>query len=121
MMSIIRRTSILGAMVALTVVAGTGVARAQPQFAYVPNAADGTVSAIELSTDSVAWTLKIGERTAHGIAASADGTVVYAGDAAAQEVVVIDALRQLVVARVPVPFHVHGIDIAPDGKTVWAG
>lgn len=120
-MTRVHRLGLAVTAIALAIVAPVGKAAAQPAFAYVPNAGDGTVSAIELKTDRVAWTLKVGERAAHGIAASPDGTIVYAGDAAAQEVVVIDARRQTVIKRISVPFHIHGIDIAPDGKTVWAG
>ena len=94
---------------------------AQPLHAYVPNANDGTISAIDLATDRVEWTLKIGERAAHGIAASPDGRTIYAGDPDAKEVVVIDAGRQTVIKRISVPFPVHGIDISPDGKMLWAG
>lgn len=105
----------------LALVALSTHAIGQTRYAYVPNAADGTVSAIELGADRVAWTVKIGERAAHGIAASLDGGTVYAADSAAREVVVIDAARQAVAKRIPVPFPVHGIDLSPDGGTLWAG
>ncbi len=90
-------------------------------YAYVPNARDGTVSAIDLRTDQVAWTLPVGERASHSIAASPDGHIVYAGDAEAREVVVIDARNQTIVKRIPLGHDLHGIDIAPDGRTLWVG
>lgn len=112
-------------IVAVVVLAGCGSQPAAQapdvRYTYVANAADGTVSAIDLTTDQVAWTLPIGERAAHGIAASPDGTIVYAGDAAVNEVVVIDAERQVIMKRIPIAHGVHGIDISPDGQTLWVG
>ena len=99
----------------------SGEAVAQSHYAYVPNASDGTVSAIDLRSDRVEWTMKVGQRAAHGIAASPDGRRVYAGDSTTQEVIIIDAVRQSIIKRIPVGFPVHGIDISPDGTTVWAG
>ena len=108
-------------MLSIGILAYSDETAAQLLYAYVPNAGDGTVSAIELTTDRVAWTIKIGEKAAHGIAASPDGKIIYAGDDDANELVVIDASRQSVIKRIPVAFAVHGIDISPDGRTVWAG
>jgi YVTN family beta-propeller protein len=93
----------------------------QVNYTYVANAADGTVSAVDLVNEQVVWTLKIGERAAHGIAASPDAGIVYAGDAAARELVVIDARQQAVIKRIPLSTAVHGIDISPDGQTLWVG
>jgi YVTN family beta-propeller protein len=93
----------------------------QVNYTYVANAADGTVSAVDLVNEQVVWTLKIGERAAHGIAASPDAGIVYAGDAAARELVVIDAGQQAVIKRIPLSTAVHGIDISPDGRTLWVG
>jgi YVTN family beta-propeller protein len=93
----------------------------QVNYTYVANAADGTVSAVDLVNEQVVWTLKIGERAAHGIAASPDAGIVYAGDAAARELVVIDAGQQAVIKRIPLSTAVHGIDISPDGQTLWVG
>ncbi|MFO7540607.1 MAG: hypothetical protein R6X32_21430, partial [Chloroflexota bacterium] len=41
----------------------------QVNYTYVANAADGSVAAVDLINEQVVWTLKIGERAAHGIAA----------------------------------------------------
>jgi len=115
---------LLVAAAALLALAGwTRPAQEMPKvsYAYVANAADGSVSAIDLANDRVAWTLKIGERAAHGIAASPDGSFVYAGDSAKNEVVIIDAGRQAILARIPLSTSVHGIDISPDGRMLWVG
>lgn len=113
---------VMGVLALVLAGCGRAASRApESRYAYVANAVDGTVSAIDLTADQVAWTFKLGERAAHGIAASPDGTIVYAGDSAAREVVVIDAERQAVMRRIPLSSAVHGIDIAPDGETLWVG
>ena len=93
----------------------------QVNYTYVANATDGSVSAVDLVNEQVVWTLKIGERAAHGIAASPDAGIVYAGDAAARELVVIDAVQQAIIKRITLSTAVHGIDISPDGRTLWVG
>lgn len=98
-----------------------GSDRAQLKYAYVPNVADGTVSAIDLATNEVAWTLPIGEETAMGIAASPDGRYVYTGDATTKEFIIIDAEKQEIVSRVSISHGVHAIDVSPDGRYVWVG
>ncbi len=120
----IKQVGSLIVVVLAVVLAGFGQATAQVaqvRYTYIANAADGTVSAINLVTNRVEWTLKIGEKAAHGIAASPDGSIVYAGDSAAKEVVVIDAGRRVILKRIPLATAVHGMDLSPDGKTLWVG
>ena len=95
---------------------------------FVPNAADGTVSALDPHTGSEVWVAAVSSAgdslpagAAHGIAISPDGETVYAGDAVTDELVVLNALDGEVIARVALSHAVHGIDIAPDGETVWVG
>ncbi len=103
----------------------TPAASVEVRYAYVSNAADGSVSVIDLRTDAVAGTVKIGQMGAHGIAASGDGLVGYAALEGANEVVVISGESQSVMARIPVPFSAgmaqHGVDISPDGEYLWIG
>lgn len=98
-----------------------GSDQAQPKYAYVPSVADGTVSAIDLATNEIAWTLQVGEETAMGIASSPDGRYVYTGDAKAKDFVIIDAQKQEIVSRVPISHGVHAIDVSPNGRYVWVG
>lgn len=102
--------------------------QSDPAYAYVPNAADGTVSAVALPEGEVAWTIPIsqplearGAEAAHGIAVSPDGRYLYAGDAAARQLVVVDTATREIVSRIPVSHGVHGIDITRDGRYVWVG
>lgn len=120
----IRQIGLFVVMASAILLAGCGQAAARApevEYTYVPNAADGTLSAIDLHTDRVAWTMKLGERAAHGIAASPDGNIVYTGDSSTNEVLVVDAGRQAIVKRIPLAHSVHGIDISPDGRTLWVG
>ncbi len=95
---------------------------------YVPNAADGTISAIDVHGGEVLWQLTVSDgrngrpaEAAHGIAISPDGSTVYAGDAATNELVIIDTDVREVIDRISISHGVHGIDISPDGDTVWVG
>jgi YVTN family beta-propeller protein len=99
-----------------------------PRYAFVPNAAEGTVSAIDLAGNETAWTVAVSQpageskaEAAHGIAVSPDGATVYAGDATSQQIVVLDTESRRIIARIPIEHGVHGIDISPDGRTVWVG
>lgn len=98
------------------------------QTVYVPNASDGTISAVDTNQGRELWRLRVSEATedrpaeaAHGIAISPDGRRLYTGDAVRDELVVIDIPSREVVTRIPVSHGVHGIDISPDGQTVWVG
>ncbi|HEU0020812.1 MAG TPA: hypothetical protein VFR55_03960 [Dehalococcoidia bacterium] len=97
----------------------------QVRYAYVSNAADGSVSIIDLNNDQVVDTVQTGEVGAHGIAASPDGRFGYAALEGVNEVVVIDGESQQVAARITVPYSTgmmqHGVDISPDGRYLWVG
>ena len=95
-------------------------------YAYVPSIAEGTISAINLSTHTVDWTLQVSQGTeeraaesAMGIAASPDGRFVYTGDVVTKEVVVVDAEAQKIIKRIALPHGVHAIDLSPDGAWLW--
>jgi DNA-binding beta-propeller fold protein YncE len=95
------------------------------RYAYISNAAEGSVSILELETDRVVGTVRIGEMAAHGIAASPDGRYGYAALEGENEVLVIDGAAQRVVQRIAVPYSdgmaQHGLDISPDGRYLWIG
>ena len=112
------------ALVSLLLAAGMAQADG-PRYAYVSNAAEGSVSVLDLRDDKVVGTVPTGRMGAHGIAASPDGRFGFAALESANEVVVIDGERRSVVARIPVPFSgamaIHGLDISPDGRFLWVG
>jgi YVTN family beta-propeller protein len=100
--------------------------RALGRTIYVPIIADGAIAAIDTATLELAWTLVVSEgsterdpEAAMGIAARSDGRLVYTGDAVTRELVVVDAGRREIVARVGLGHGIHAIDLAPDGRTLW--
>lgn len=102
------------------------VSAAGSRAMYLPVISDGAIVAIDTETFELAWTLTVstGSETrppesAMGIAVSLDGRTVYTGDAATRELVVVDAERREIVARVPLDHGIHAIDLAPDGRTLW--
>jgi DNA-binding beta-propeller fold protein YncE len=104
----------------------SGAAGTLGRTIYVPVIADGAIAAIDTVTLELAWTLVVSEgsdergpEAAMGIAASPDGRLVYAGDATTRELVVVDAGRREIVARVGLDHGIHAIDLAPDGRTLW--
>jgi DNA-binding beta-propeller fold protein YncE len=123
-MRTVARLARFAALASLVIAAGA-VHAAGPRFAYVSNAADGSVSVLDLRDDRVIGTVKTGPMGAHGIAASPDGRYGFAALESANEVVVIDGELQAVVARIAVPFSgamaIHGLDISPDGRFLWVG
>ncbi len=110
---------------ALTSVASANL---RAQTIFVPNASDGTISAVDTNQGRELWRLQVSEATenrpaeaAHGIAVSPDGKTLYAGDAVRDELIVIDIPTRVIITRIAIQHAVHGIDISPDGKTVWVG
>lgn len=130
----VARTLLIGIGLLLLVIVGVlsggqgAATQANPPYAYVPAIADGTIVAINLSTNTADWTLQVSQGTqdrkpesAMGIAASPDGRWVYTGDAVTKELVVVDAQKREIVKRIALPHGVHAIDISPDGRFVWVG
>lgn len=94
--------------------------------AYVATIGTGTVTALDLESNEVAWTLKVSEGTderdaesAMGIAATRDGSTVFSGDVARDELVVVDADERKVTQRIPVGHQIHAIDICPHEHWLW--
>lgn len=103
-----------------------GLATFDRRRAYVSSIRDGTISAVDLVKNEIAWTVQISEgaaerpaESAMGIAASPDGKWVYTGDAARNEVVFVNADEQRIVERISVPHQVHAIDICERGHVLW--
>jgi YVTN family beta-propeller protein len=53
------------------------------------------------------------------VTVSPDGSKVYATNAAANTVVVIDAATNTVIATIPVGPHPFGVAVTPDGSQVY--
>lgn len=94
---------------------------ADVHFAYVANAADGTVSVIDLQRFEEVARWSIGDEASHGLALLPDGNTLYAGTGANGGVLALDTLDGSVITRIPAGINAHGIDRTPDGRYVFIG
>jgi YVTN family beta-propeller protein len=91
----------------------TGLAPAAP-FAYVPNEKSGTISIIDIATDTVTGVIPAGKRP-RGIAISPDGKFIYVSDQPSNGIHVIDvAASALLLKLLP-------CSVAPAGQTTVTG
>jgi YVTN family beta-propeller protein len=111
-----------GAIFALGVVGAclVFVAPAMARNAYVANNGDGTVSVLNLSTNTPAGTIPVGARPVD-VAITPNGAFAYVTNSGADSVSVISTASNSVVATIPLaPGSIpRGIAIAPDGQTAW--
>lgn len=96
-----------------------GFSKNNTYYAYVPNAADGTISVIDTNKHEVIKDIDIGISASDGIAVSKDGKFIYAGNGDGGNIVVVDSSTGEKVKEVKTGRNVHGIDITPDGKYVY--
>jgi YVTN family beta-propeller protein len=87
-------------------------------FAYVTNFGDGTVSKIDLSTNTVAATIPVGSNPI-GIVVGMDGSKVYAVNNSSGTVSVIGAADNAAVATVTVGTNPFGIAVNPAGTFLY--
>ena len=90
--------------------------------AYITNTADGTVSVIDTSTDTVktgsGYPITVGTSPV-GVAASYDGKKVYTANQGSNSVSVIDTSTDTVSKTINVGTTTTGIAITPDGKKAY--
>ncbi|MEU3460563.1 IPT/TIG domain-containing protein [Streptomyces sp. NPDC006733] len=87
--------------------------------AYVANATDNTVSAVDTATNTVVATIPVGFGP-QGVAAAPDGAHVYVPNVSSNTVSVIDTATESVVATTPVGASPTAVAVAPDGGHVYA-
>lgn len=87
-------------------------------FAYVTNFLDGTVSKIDLATNTVAATIPVGSNPI-GIVVGADGSKVYAVNNSSGTVSVIGTADNATVATVTVGTNPFGIAVNPAGTFLY--
>ncbi len=87
-------------------------------LAYIPNAASGTVSVIDIAAAKVINTIKVGEEASHGIEITPDGRYLYTGDFQNGLVKIFDLNLNQFVKTLEVNSTAHGIDMSPDGKYI---
>lgn len=88
-------------------------------YAFIPNTADGTISVIDTEEKAVVKTIDLGGKLPDGIALSRDGKLLYTGDAREGIVYVVETDTGKKVDEIRTGRNVHGIDMAPDGKTLY--
>lgn len=88
-------------------------------LAYVPNAGDGTISIIDVSTNKLIDEIKIGNSVSHGIAVSSDGSKIYTGNLEDGKVFIVDVESKEISKSIDTGRNLHGIDITPDGNYLF--
>jgi len=88
------------------------------QTAYITNFNDGTVSVIDIATNTVSATITVGSGP-RGVSVSLDGTKVYITNTTQNTVSVINTATNTVSATITVGSHPQGISVSPDGTKVY--
>lgn len=107
----------LGTLVALFLSVWTAAAAASP-FAYITNSGSGTVSVLDVATNSVVGTVLVGNLPA-GVAVNASATRVYVTNQGSNSVSVIDTSSNAVIATIGVGSFPIGIAVNPAGTRVF--
>lgn len=89
-------------------------------LAYVPNAEDGTISIIDVSTSKLIDEIKVGDSASHGIGVSIDGEKIYSGNLEDGKVFIIGVKSKEILKTIDTRRNLHGIDITPDGRYLFA-
>ncbi|MGO4886768.1 YncE family protein [Anaerobacillus sp. MEB173] len=91
-----------------------------PRF-YVANAADGTVSAVDLSESEPVKAMQFNyEQLSHGIAQSPDQETLYIGTGFdGKSLLAVDVMTEEIMNEIEFDEGVHGIDIHPSGQYLY--
>lgn len=96
---------------------GAGAALAQTR-AYVVNVSDGTVSVIDVPSNTLVATVPVGIAP-RAVAVTPNGAFAYVANSSGALVSVINTATNTVVATVPVGFFSQGIAVTPNGAFVY--
>ena len=88
------------------------------QTAYITNWGDSTVSVINVATNAVKATIKVGEDPS-GVSVSPDGSKVYVTNYGSRSVSEIFTASNIVFATITVGNFPNGIAVTPDGSIVY--
>jgi gliding motility-associated-like protein len=89
-----------------------------PGFAYIANADDASVSVIDLFTQKVIATPKVGTTPIY-VTVSPDGTTVYVSNFYSSNVSIIDVATNLVTGTINVGVNPAGLAVSPDGTKLY--
>ena len=88
------------------------------QKLYVLSSAADAVSVIDVATDRIVSSIRVGSHP-HGIAAPASQDVLWVTAEEENQLVLVDLRKEEVVARFPVGGRPNEIDVTPDGRYVY--
>jgi YVTN family beta-propeller protein len=86
---------------------------------WVANAADATVSIIDVTSKTVVQTLRVPFGRANRLKFTPDGSRVLISDLGGNDVIVLDAASRKEVARIDLGGGAAGIEMAPDGSRAF--
>ena len=78
-------------------------------LAYVPNAVDGSISVIDVSSSELVNEIKIGDYVSHGIAVSKDGQKIYTGNLEDGMIFIVDVKSGKTLDTIDTGRNLHGI------------
>ncbi len=88
------------------------------QKLYVLSSAGDAVSVIDVATDRIVSSIRVGSHP-HGIAAPASQDVLWVTAEEDNQLVLVDLRKEEVLARYPVGGRPNEIDVTPDGRYVY--
>ena len=91
---------------------------AKTQTAYISNYSNNTVSVIDIPTNTVTYTISVGNGP-FGISVSPNGNKVYVGNNISNTVSVINTATNTVSATITVGASPQGLAVSPDGSKVY--
>ena len=104
-------TLIVGVLVLAT-------SKVNAQKAYITNYGNGTVSVVDIPTNTITDTITVGAHPS-GVSVSSDGSTVYITNGTGNSVSVINTASNTVTATIPVGTGPLGIVVTPDGSMVY--
>jgi len=110
--------SIIAIIAIIALSAWLPVGTVNAQTAYITNYGDSTVSVINVATNAVATTIKVGKHP-RGVSVSPDGIRVYVANNGSNTVSVINAITNTVEATIAVGTNPFGISVSPNNGKVY--
>ena len=108
-------TRLAGALVALTLLAGSPVSGAAAPKAYVGLFKENAVAVLDTGENRVTGTIPVPPGP-HGLVVTPDGRKVYVSSDGASTVSVIDTVTDRVVGSIEVGANPHGLAMSRDGR-----
>ncbi|MDB4902642.1 MAG: beta-propeller fold lactonase family protein [Mucilaginibacter sp.] len=87
-------------------------------YAYITNSGDGTVSVIDIATNTVVSTITVGSNPT-GVSVSTDNNRVYVSNQNSNSVSAINTSTNKVISTIPVGTNPTGLVVSPDGSWVY--